>query len=208
MIPCVWSPVLAFGQKDKRLLDTFRNATLQTGIECIPAEHREDLDLICKRTASLGTVGLAHRFEARETADRFPRAAFNMVDIVVMDEAQSRLAVSNIAVVGGGGVSNAFCRMVSASYNRNAFHQRRGKGRMVYKHAQREWYVPPSANSRAISTELLVKLPIAVLYHDLSCSLHGGRDQGGMSANEQGNLTRLMPKQWIPRGSGGRCKRV
>ena len=89
---------------------TFRNTALQTRIKRVATEQRHQLRLT--RVLLIRTrVRIAQRLEPRDAADGFARAGLDVVDVVVVEDAQ----VGRSAVCAAAGVGDALCMKVSAA---------------------------------------------------------------------------------------------
>ena len=80
---------------------TFRNTTLQTRIERIAAEQRQKPRM--PGIPLISRIFIAKSLEPRNAADGFPRAGLDMVDIVVVQNAQ----VGSGAVCAAAGMGYA-----------------------------------------------------------------------------------------------------
>jgi hypothetical protein len=90
---------------------TLRDTTLQTRIERIPTEQRQQLRLA--RKLLISSVIIAQSLEPGNTTHRLGRARLDMVDIVIVEDAKVwwRDFVVVRAAEAAAGEDNAFCCM-------------------------------------------------------------------------------------------------
>jgi hypothetical protein len=87
---------------------SFGDAGFKGGVEGVAAEESDKFGLGgVPRGRAVATVGVTDRFETRDATDRFTGARFDVIDIVVVDEAEIWWG----GVVAGG-VCDGFCRYV------------------------------------------------------------------------------------------------
>jgi hypothetical protein len=85
-------------------IHTFRNTALQTRIKRIATEQRHQLRL-ARILLIRARVRIAQRLEPRDAADGLPRAGLDVVDVVVVEDAQ----VGRGGVCAVAGVGDALC---------------------------------------------------------------------------------------------------
>ena len=93
---------------------TFRNTTFQTRIKRIPTKQRQQLRLAVE--APIPSIVVAQSLELRDTAYGLSRAGLDVIDVVVVEDAEIRSFFVGAATAGVGHAFYAFvsvrCTMI------------------------------------------------------------------------------------------------